>query len=185
MAIKINVKKVEKETNFRASKFFGAPVVPEEWVEDFYDDVIFLGQIRLEDIVELDKENKLPHTGYLYFFIDAESYPFGEDAYAMVRYYAGEPNVVIDDFNEGSPIPEGLNDAFLMDFELCSDYEDGTKLFGIPSNIEEEDVKILLQYDPLDFENVPFLSMMDGYAYFIYNEESEDVEDVVYEVYRS
>ena len=62
-AIGIKIKKADGDHDPCASKFFGAPVVPEEWQERFSEDVIFFAQIRLSDIAELDTENKLPHTG--------------------------------------------------------------------------------------------------------------------------
>ena len=77
-----------------------------EWQELFAEDVIFFGQIWLSDIVELDTENKLPHTGYFYIFLDVEIYPYQ----AMAYYYDGEPNVVIDDFNETEPQFAHLNE---------------------------------------------------------------------------
>lgn len=33
-----------------ASKLFGAPVLPAVWLEMFFEDIIFFGQIRLSDI---------------------------------------------------------------------------------------------------------------------------------------
>ena len=81
-------------------------MIPAEWQELFAEDVIFFGQIWLSDIVELDTENELPHTGYLYILLDVEIYPYQ----AMAYYYDGEPNVVIDDFNETEPQFAHLNE---------------------------------------------------------------------------
>lgn len=52
----------------------------------------FLAQIRLEDIASLDTENKLPHTGMLYFFYDAANQPIpAEDPTGWrVIYYNGD-----------------------------------------------------------------------------------------------
>ncbi len=52
-AIGMRVVKAEGEYNLGASKFFGTPTVPVTWEGDFYDDEIFLCQIRLSDIAEL------------------------------------------------------------------------------------------------------------------------------------
>ena len=65
-AIGIKIKKADGNHDPCTSKFFGAPVLPDGWPEMFSEDIIFFGQIRLSDIAELDTENKLPHTGYLY-----------------------------------------------------------------------------------------------------------------------
>ena len=74
-AIGIHIKKADGNHDYRASKFFGAPVIPAEWQDRFAEDILFFGQIRLSDIAPLDTENKLPHTGYLYLFLDVEMYP--------------------------------------------------------------------------------------------------------------
>ena len=80
-AIGIRINKADGKHDFGASKFFGAPGMPAEWQERFSEDVIFFGQIRLSDIAEFDTENKLPHTGYLYLFLDVEMYPYQAMAY--------------------------------------------------------------------------------------------------------
>ena len=96
-AIKITAKKAPEGYDLGASKFFGTPTVPLSWEEDFGDDEIFFCQIRLSDIAELDCENRLPHSGYLYIFLHTEDgkYHLGAD----VRYHDGEPELAIDDFN--------------------------------------------------------------------------------------
>ncbi len=68
-AIKINAAEPRIKRSSPDSKFFGDPVVPYGWQEMFSDDVIFFAQIKLSDIALLDTENKLHHTGYLYFFL--------------------------------------------------------------------------------------------------------------------
>ncbi|MGN0114077.1 MAG: DUF1963 domain-containing protein, partial [Acutalibacteraceae bacterium] len=117
-AIAMTVNKAEEEHNPAQSKFFGSPVLPSEWQDRFHDDIVFFAQIRLADIAKLDYDNRLPHTGYLYFFLDAEMYP-SDQLDMWVEYYPGEPDTVIDDFNTMSPIPEGLNDDWLIDFRYA------------------------------------------------------------------
>ena len=95
-AIKITLTKAEGEHDLAASKLFGAPVLPEGWQDEMSDEVIFFGQIRLSDIAPFDPENRLPHTGYLYLFLDTEIYPYT----AMIEYHDCEPRLVIDNFNE-------------------------------------------------------------------------------------
>ena len=131
-SIAIKVEKAAGEHDYTQSKFFGSPTVPNEWVERFYDDIIFLAQIRLSDIAEYDPDNILPHSGYLYFFLDAEMYP-SDQLYVWVEYYDGEPDTIIDDFNELSPLPCGLNEDWLISFGAAPPDADGTKLLGLPS----------------------------------------------------
>ena len=83
-AIAMKVRKVEpgEEIDEGCSKFFGSPCLPT--ADDPYpDDGVFFAQIRCEDLGDLDPECRLPHEGYLYFFLDAEMYP-SDDLYMMV-----------------------------------------------------------------------------------------------------
>lgn len=52
----------------------------------------FLAQIRLSDIAQIDTENRLPHSGMLYFFYDAEHQPIpAEDPTSWrVIYFDGD-----------------------------------------------------------------------------------------------
>lgn len=179
-AIGIKIKKADGEHDLCASKFFGAPVLPIEWQDMFAEDVIFFAQIRLSDIAELDTENKLPHTGYLYLFLDIEMYPYQ----AMAYYYDGEPKVVIDDFNEAEPQFAHLNKDFLMSFESVNDDFDGTRLFGVTSSDYETDEQLLLQFDPLS-ENTGFLDSIDGYAYFFFGEGKYRIDGIRFVIDRS
>ncbi len=172
-AIKISLTKAPKEYDYGASKFFGAPTLPREWEDRFDESVIFFAQIRLEDIVPYDKENRLPHTGYLYFFIDTACDPYE----VWIEHYDGEPDMLVEDFNELVPEFSHLNQAFLMAFSLCDEGADGTRLFGVPSSGYEEDdgTPLLLQFDPLD-EYTGFLDSVDGYAYIFYDTEAESLD---------
>ncbi len=179
-AIGIKLKKAEENYDLTASKLFGAPVLPVEWEDRFTDDVIFFGQIRLADIAELDTENKLPHTGYLYLFIDTEMYPY----YAMADYYDGEPNLVIDDFNEVEARFAHLTQAFLMEFSEVDEDYDGSRLFGVTSFDYDTDKELLLQFDPLDTPT-GFLEEIDGYAYFFFGEDRKKFNDVDFVIDRT
>ncbi len=181
-AIKIKLTKAEGEYDITASKLFGAPVLGEGWEDEFSEEVIFFGQIRLADIAPFDPENRLPHTGYLYLFLDTEIYPYTP----ITQYYDGEPRLVMDDFNVLEPRFAHLNKDFLMTFEEAVEDYDGTKLFGIPSSApaEYEDRELLLQFDPLDNET-GFLSEIDGYAYFFFGEGEERLDELIFTVDRS
>jgi len=176
-AIGITVTKATEGYDLGASKFFGTPTVPAAWVDEFDDNEIFFCQIRLSDIAELDRENKLPHTGYLYIFLDISSFPYK----ARVLYYDGEPDTAIDDFNDEIPGAENLCDSWLMNFAEVEDDAQGIKLFGIPAGwgYDEDVPRILMQYDPLA-SNMGFADSIDGYAYFAFAEDSDKLEDVTY-----
>ena len=169
-AIKIKIKKEKGKHDLGVSKFFGKPTLPAEW-NDFSDTTIFLLQINLEEIKNLDKENKLPHEGYLYFFLDVE------DEYAVtcdVRYYKGIPTVVMDDFNCVVSGYEQYNDEILVEFEEVEDDATGTKLLGVPAdwNYQDEPRKLFLQFDPLD-PGLGIFEYIDGLFYFFFYEKDE------------
>lgn len=176
-AIAMNVRKVEpnEKIDESCSKFFGMPRLPESMQPDPYpDDGVFFAQIRCADIKELDPEYRLPHEGYLYFFLDAEMYPSNQ-LHMMVDHSLEEPKYVIDDYNECCNI-DGLTDTYVITFEKVDGGYEGTKLLGYPSNdVDDSDDRtgLLLQYDPLDFD-VPFLSTLDGYAFVFFGDDDED-----------
>ena len=177
MAIGIRLKRAPRKYDLAASKFFGAPTIPREWDNSFYDEELFLCQIRLSDIASLDTDGRLPHEGYLYIFLDTSE---GEYNLSLdVRYYAGEPTLAIDDFNEGVEGYEKFTRAYLVEFYPVADDEACTRLLGIPSdwNYAEEPPRLLLQYDPLDNET-GFLSHIDGFLYFAFGEDECDLSKV-------
>ena len=175
-AIAMKVRKVDPDEKIdeSCSKFFGKPCLPESMNEPYPDDGVFFAQIRCSDIKDLDPECRLPHEGYLYFFLDAEMYP-SNDLYMMLDHSLEEPAIVIDDYNECCNI-KGLTDTYVITFEKVGAGYEGTKLLGYPSNdVDDSDDRcgLLLQYDPLDFD-VPFLSTLDGYAFVFFGDDDED-----------
>ncbi len=178
MAIGIKVKKAPVDYDLGASKFFGTPTVPLAWNGDFYEDEIFLCQINLADATHLDKENRLPHTGYLYIFLHTDGGDYGLEA--DVRYFEGEPELAIDDFNLEVEGYEKFNDAYLMEFFEVDDSEACTRLLGVPSdwNYEDEPPRLLLQFDPLDSE-MGFLDHIDGFLYFFFGKDEKKFESVM------
>ena len=175
-AIALKVRKVRpnEKIDEGCSKFYGSPTLPKSLINKYPDDSFFLLQINCEDLKELDPENRLPHKGYLYFFIDAEMYP-SDDLYVLLDYTLEEPTHIITDYNANSPINEGLNEAYIITFEKVDAGYSGTKLLGYPCNfIDEYDDKegLLLQYDPLDFD-VPFLATCDGYAFVFFGKRDK------------
>ena len=171
------MKVVDGDFDPGASKFFGAPTIPLAWENDFYDDEIFFCQIRLEDIAQLDTEDRLPHNGYLYVFLHT-----GESGYEMkadVRYYDGEPELLIDDFNATVEGYEHFNDSYMIEFYATDEDIDGTRLFGEPSdwNYADKPPRLLMQYDPLD-NDTGFLDYIDGYLYLFFGEDHSDISAV-------
>lgn len=176
-AIKIEVEKATENQDPSASKFFGSPVVPIEWDGDFYEDEIFFFQIRLKDIAKYDKENRLPHVGFLYVFLYTAEGDYSLQA--DVRYYKGEPTLVINDFNSVVGGYEKFNQAYLMKFSEADDEEDCTRLFGVPSdwNYQDEAPNLLMQFDPLSSE-MGFLDFIDGFLYFFFGKNLKNLEEV-------
>ncbi len=177
MAIGIKVKKAPEDYDLGASKFFGSPTIPQSFENDFSDDEMFFCQIKLSDIAHLDKDNRLPHTGYLYIFLNTEDGHYS--LRARVRYTEDEPEVAIDEFNSSVEGYEDFTDAFLMEFFPVDDSECCTRLFGCVSdwNYEDEPPALLLQFDPLD-NDMGFLDFLDGFLYFFYGEDEGRLEDV-------
>lgn len=175
-AIKLTVKKATGDYDQGRSKFLGNPTLPTGWSDTFDSSVIFLLQIRLEEIAKLDKDNLLPHKGYLYFFLDV-----ADTEYSMkpiVKYYDGEPEELLNGFND---IVDGYEDYvndYLVEFSECDDYDDGIKLFGKPNdwNYEGEPEKLLLQFDPIA-SDMGIFSHLDGFLYFFFGKE-KDFSDV-------
>ena len=169
--IKLKVKKAEGKHDLGTSKFLGRPTLPKGLAEEFDSSVLFFLQINLEEIKDLDKENLLPHTGYLYFFIDTSDDVY--DLKPIVKYFDGIPEEVIDDFNSVVPGYEEYQDEYLVEFELSNEDSSGTKLFGYPSdwNYSDEPNQLLLQFDPLDSE-MGIFDMLDGYLYFFFDHDN-------------
>ena len=166
MAIGITVTKGAKDDI--VSKFLGAPAIPSEWENDFSEKVIFLCQIKLSDIAKLDPEKLLPHTGYLYVFLDTSEYPYKP----IVRISKTKPDMAIDDFNMIFEQFEPLNEPWSIKFSETDAKSGGIKLFGEPAawSSEEQPAKLFMQFDPKE-SDMPFLKDIDGYAYLFYSDD--------------
>lgn len=170
-AIALKVTKVTNDEKFdeSRSKFFGKPTATEDVFANVPAETIFFAQINLKEIKDLDPDNRLPHEGYLYFFLDTSKYP-NEDFDMLVEYSKTEPECLITDYNDNSCMGDGLSTAYLITFEKAEADYPGTKLLGIPSNYVDEyndKPELLLQYDPYDFD-VPYLATLDGYAFVFF-----------------
>ena len=175
MAIGLRFKKSTDQSDYGASKLFGSPTVPPHW--EYGENEIFFCQIRLSDIAELDKEYNLAHEGYLYVFFDVTDGEY--HIKPIVRYYNGEPTVVIDDFNGVVESYEALSEPYRIEMYSVDDTEDVSRLFGVPSgwNYGENPPKMLMQFDPLDID-CGFLDSIDGYLYLFFGDDPKDLSMV-------
>lgn len=176
-AIRLKVKKAVGEYDLGASKFLGGPTLPARLANAFGDNVIFLMQIRLEDIKDLDDENKLPHEGYLYFFLDVSNSEYSLTP--IIKYTKSVPTHHIQGFNDIVDGYEQYVDDYLIEFEKCDDYAEGTKLLGKPNdwNYADNSPELLLQFDPLDSE-MGLFSHLDGLIYFFFGKNRKTFKDV-------
>ena len=184
MAIGLTLKKATGEHDLGASKFFGTPTIPGDWLDELDENLLFLAQIRLADIAELDRDNALPHTGYLYFFVGSEAH-MGENAEAVVLYSPKEPDTAVDECNDGFEIA-GTTEDWLIEFCQVDNDADGNKLLGAPSGWAYEDApQLLLQYDPLATEGIDFMNVVDGFGFFFFDEASDDFDKITFLAERS
>ena len=177
-AIKISVKKAKGEYDLGSSKMLGNPTLPEGMEEDLPKSAMFLMQIRLSDIKELDNQNILPHKGYLYFFLDVENGIY--DMKPIVKYYDGEPTYHIEGFNEIVDGFEEYIDDYIIEFSKCEDDESGSKLLGSPSDWQyaDEPNSLLFQLDPLDNNDMNLFSNFDGFIYFFFGKDKSNFDDI-------
>ena len=176
-AIKLKIKKAEGEYDVGLSKILGNPVLPEGMDETLPSTAMFLMQIRLEDIKDLDEDNILPHEGYLYIFLDVSNSEYSLKP--IVKYTKSEPTICLNGFNDIVDGYEEYVDDYLITFEKCDDYETGNKLFGKPNdwNYAEEPKQLLFQFDPLDSE-MGIFSHLDGLIYFFLGKDGKTFKDV-------
>ena len=125
-----------------ASRFFGDPFVPASLADKFDEDFIFLAQIRLADLAELDTANALPHNGYLYLFIDAEMYP-SDELYIFCEHANEVPDTLLSGFNSRSPVKIGLDKGWDVRFEKAHAEYSGTKLLGSSADGNHKNVLLL------------------------------------------
>ena len=177
MAIRLKLHKANGEYDLGASKFLGSPVLPKKWLNMFNEQTIFLMQLRLSDIKDLDEENLLPHEGYLYIFLDVSNSEYSLKP--LVKYTKSEPTHCLNGFNDIVDGYEQYVDDYLIEFEKCDDFANGNKLFGKPSDwpYAEEPDDLLLQFDPLDSE-MGLFSHLDGLIYFCFSKDRKTFKDV-------
>lgn len=147
------------------SHWWGFPDLPEafEWPCNEDGDLLtFICQISLEDISELDSENRLPHKGMIWFFADLDYFlgdldaPCGgtgewEPGTFKVLYSEDHSDLLTHEYywEDGEP---AVLPAEEMTFEAASETDFGFKLLGMPAMTEgyeneNEGLMSLLQMD--------------------------------------
>lgn len=151
MAIKLTLKKTDRVL-FCGSKWWGDPDMPEnmqyptvmasEDGETFEYPLTFVCQINCEDIAALDKENRLPHEGMLYFFAAIDKWlgydsPTSNDkgewtrGHFVVKY---AKSINFETFQTCMMVgeeEESLTEPELeICFEECPDDDPGIKMLG-------------------------------------------------------
>ena len=164
MAIKINILPTAEDLAGK-SHWWGFPDLPEafEWPCNNDGDLLtFICQISLEEISELDSENRLPHKGMIWFFADLDYFlgdldaPCGgtgewEPGTFKVLYSEGNSDLLTHEYywEDGEP---AVLPAEEMTFEAASETDFGFKLLGMPAMTEgyeneNEGLMSLLQMD--------------------------------------
>lgn len=176
-SIRIKLKRM-KNSKDCFSRLFGSPIIPfslKDDVESLGEDVMFFGEFRLSDIVELDSENKLPHEGYLYLFLDITSSP-----YKVISFYTKDkPGIIMGDFNKNVSKYEDYTVPFSMSFEKADGGIRKTKLFGTPSR--DCCGELFMQFNPIDNAS-DFLSDVDGYAFIIFSDSKRSLDKLRFTV---
>ncbi len=164
MAIKINIQPAKRDLTGK-SHWWGFPDLPEacEWPCNEDGDLLtFICQISLEDISELDSENRLPHKGMLWFFAELDYFlgdldaPCGgtgewEPGTFKVLYSEECFDLITHEYywEDGEPAVLAAEE---MTFEATSETDFGFKLLGMPAMTEgyeneNEGLMSLLQLD--------------------------------------
>ena len=164
MAIKINIQPTAEDLAGK-SHWWGFPDLPEacEWPCNEDGDLLtFICQISLEDISELDSDNRLPHKGMIWFFADLDYFlgdldaPCGgtgewEPGTFKVLYSEDHSDLLTNEYywEDGEP---AVLPAEEMTFEAASETDFGFKLLGMPAMTEgyeneNEGLMSLLQMD--------------------------------------
>lgn len=186
MAIEIKLSKTEDDL-FCKSKWWGNPDIPEDF--NFDDSLMFVCQIRCEDIVDYDIDNLLPHKGMLYFFCDIAYYlGYYEDFEPQPSALWDEDAVkvyYVESVDENAFKQLVFDDDYFpqigekkIEFKLTEDDSPDLKLLGMPYMLEHENWPYpyshwinLLQIDSVDDDDYNLLFMDMGLLYLIINPE--------------
>ncbi len=186
--IKISPQPYEGDLNIAQSKMWGSADLPHTFKYPTYPDeegddchYVFVAQINCEEAAPFDKDNRLPHTGMLYFFAKIDYYmgeflaePMCDGFWDMgdvkVLYYPKndyenfERVVLIDDDDQEIAPKEQR-----IVFESVEEGDDNVvydhKLLGRPAyladDVDPEKYALLFQLDSCDIEDGVTLNFMD------------------------
>ena len=161
-AIGIQIRKAEKSYPQTASRMLGSAKIPLEWmVNELYESDLFFCQLALADLAHLDPLGRLPHTGYLYVFLQMRSQ--NRAPTARVLYFDGKPDYFLFDANEDIEGYEHLTVTYAIEFSKVDADATGTKLLGVPNprGALSDVPQLLLQFDPRE-SKVGFLQDLGG-----------------------
>lgn len=182
MAIEIKLSKV-KDDLFCKSKWWGNPDISDNF--EFDDSLMFVCQIRCEDLADYDEDNMLPHKGMLYFFCDIAYYlGFYDDFDPQPSAFWDKDAVkvyYIENVDENSFKQLIFDDDYFpqiserkIEFGVVEDNSPGNKLLGNPFMLEYEDIPSpchgwmnLLQIDSDDDDDYNLMFMDMGLLYLI------------------
>lgn len=191
-AIQIKLSLTE-ESLFCRSKWWGNPDIPQDF--QFDDSLMFLCQIRCDELSRFDEKGVFPNKGMLYFFCDIAYYlgyydefdppggPLWDEDYVKVYY--------VEDVDERTFRQIIFDDDYFpnikerrIDFEKVGDNTDGHKLLGKPFQFEYEDWDSpcegwmnLLQVDSDDDVDYNLMFMDMGMLYIIINPNDLKIRD--------
>ncbi len=168
-----------KYRNVDISKFFGSPILPQEWYDWglIGEKEAFLCMLKMPEVGPYDIRYVLPSAGYLYFFLDMRD---PEDIQPIVRYWPGEPECLVDDFNDW--IDDGCDwkSCYAVEFASDDGREEGMKLLGDPAELPKnglpEGQVLLFQFDTRGTA-INVLQELDGVLRFYVDWQALDRRD--------
>lgn len=178
---------LKEEDLFCKSKWWGNPDIPHDF--QFDDSLMFLCQIRCEELALFDENNIFPNKGMLYFFCDIAYYlgyyddfepPYGpmwDENYVKVYYVETVDESVFKQIVFDDDYFPCIKER-KIDFKVVDDNTDGHKLLGNPFQFEYEDWDSpcegwmnLLQIDSDEGDGYNLMFMDMGMLYVIIDPE--------------
>ncbi len=175
-AIGIQLREADKTYPQTASRMLGSAKIPLEWVlDELYESDLFFCQLNLADLAHLDPLGRLPHTGYLYVFLQMRSQNRAPSA--RVFYFDGKPDYFLFDANENVEGYEHLIRTYAIEFSAVDADAAGTKLLGVPNPRGglSDAPQLLLQFDPRE-SKIEFLPDLDGTLCIFFGPEGRELE---------
>lgn len=163
----------ESPETFEKSKILGSPVFPKDFIErNDLEDKYFVMQLNLSELNIYNSNTILPSQGFLYFFLDVNTYPYKPS----VIYTSEEVIEVYDDIND---IYEDFGDYHGYMIEFDDNPECGHYLLGdinqdldLDCEFDTTGYVTLLEIDSLNLpENCMQIGQPDGWYIFLIKEK--------------